>query len=433
MQMSRAQVTVPLDIPDVRVIRTEMNKQGELIITIESTKGGVSCRRCGRWISKFHGHDDWVTIRHLPVFGRATYLRYRPKRYQCQICEGHPTATERLDWHEANSPHTFAFDNHLLLQLVGTTIEDVSIKERVGYDAVLGALERRICAEVDWSTYTALEVLGVDEIALKKGHRDFVTIVTARLAGERVVLLGVLPDRQKDSGDCRAAGCTATLAFLRSIPARLCQTVHTVCCDMYEGYSEAVREELPAAQIVVDRFHVAEHYHQAADELRKQELKRLKQELPPEAYQGLKGSLWAFRKNPQDLQPEERQVLKRLFRHAPQLKQAYDLREQLTAIFEQSLSKAQAKRKMRAWIRRVRKSGLTCFDEFLKTLEHWWEEIINYFVDRASSGFVEGFNNKIKVLKRRCYGIFNLQHLFQRLFLDLEGYRLFAWKPPYVA
>jgi transposase len=414
--MSRAQVTVPLDVPDVRVIRTEMNKQGELIITIESTKGGVTCRRCGRWISKFHGHDDWVTVRHLPVFGRSTYLRYRPKRYQCQQCEGHPTTTERLDWHEANSPHTFAFDDHLLLQLVATTIEDVSIKEQVGYDAILGALERRISVEVDWSAMAALEVLGVDEIALKKGHRDFVTIVTARLASRRVAILGVLPDRQKDS----------LVAFLRSIPDRLCQTIHTVCCDMYEGYSEAVLEELPAARIVVDRFHVAGHYHRAADELRKQELKRLKQKLSPEAYKGLKGSLWAFRKNPQDLQPEERQVLKRLFRHAPRLKQAYDLREQLTAIFEQHLSKDQAQRKIRTWIRRVRKSGLTCFAEFLKTLEHWWEEITNYFVDRASSGFVEGFNNKIKVLKRRCYGIFNLEHLFQRIYLDLEGYRLFA-------
>jgi len=421
--MSRAQVTVPLDIPDVRVVRTEMNKVGDLIITVESTKKGTTCRRCGRWIEKFHGHDDWVTVRHLPVFGRPTYLRYRPKRYQCLFCEGHPTTTERLDWHEANSPHTYALDDHLLLQLVGSTIEDVSIKEGVGYDAVLGVLERRICAEVDWSAVTSLEVVGVDEIALKKGHRDFVTIVTARPAQGGMMILGVLPDRQKDS----------LVSFLRTIPQRLCQTIHTVCCDMYEGYREAVREELPWASIVADRFHIAEHYHQAADRLRKEELKRLKQELPPEAYQQLKGSLWAFRKNPPDLLPEERQVLKRLFRHAPRLKQAYDLRQQLTNIFEQPLSKAAAKRKIGSWMRRVRKSGLHCFDEFLKTLEHWWEEITNYFVQRASSGFVEGFNNKIKVLKRRCYGIYNLKHLFQRIYLDIEGYRLFARRPPYMA
>ena len=408
--MSRAQVTVPLDIPDVRVVRTEMNKVGDLIITVESTKKGTTCRRCGRWIEKFHGHDDWVTVRHLPVFGRPTYLRYRPKRYQCLYCEGHPTTTERLEWHEANSPHTYALDDHLLLQLVGSTIEDVSIKEGVGYDAVLGVLERRICAEVDWSAVTSLEVVGVDEIALKKGHRDFVTIVTARPAQGGMMILGVLPDRQKDS----------LVSFLRTIPQRLCQTIHTVCCDMYEGYREAVREELPWASIVADRFHIAEHYHQAADRLRKEELKRLKQELPPEAYQQLKGSLWAFRKNPSDLLPEERQVLKRLFRHAPRLKQAYDLRQQLTNIFEQPLSKAAAKRKIGSWMRRVRKSGLHCFDEFLKTLEHWWEEITNYFAQRASIGFVERFNNKIKVLKKAL--LWHLQ-LETSLSTYLLGYR----------
>ena len=309
------------------------------------------------------------------------------------------------------------------MALVGSTIEDVRIKERVAYDAVLGALERRIGTSVDWSAYTTLEVLGLDEIALKKGHGDFVTVVTARLANERVVLLGVLPDREK----------ATVVAFLRSIPQRLCLTIHTVCCDMYEGFTEAVREELKTARIVVDRFHVTQHYHQAADGLRQSELKRLKQELPKEEYQLLKGSMWAFRKLPEDLRPEERQVLRKLWQVAPKLKLAYDLRRQLTAIFEQRISQAVAKRKILAWIEQIQKSGLKCFDEFIKTLKHWWEEITNYFVNRASSGFVEGLNNKLKVLKRRCYGIFNLDHLFQRIYLDLEGYRLFAWQPPYVA
>ncbi len=71
-------------------------------------------------------------------------------------------------------------------------------------------------------------------------------------------------------------------------------------------------------------------------------------------------------------------------------------------------------------------SGLRCFDSFLTTLENWMDEITNYFISRQTSGFVEGFNNKAKVLKRRCYGIANLTHLFQRLYLDLEGYRLFG-------
>jgi transposase len=308
------------------------------------------------------------------------------------------------------------YDDHLLLQLVNGTVEDVSLKERIAYDQVLGTLERRISARVDWSQYLEIGILGLDEIALKKGHRDFVTIATAQLADGRVVILGVLADRQKDS----------VVEFLRGIPERLSQTIHTVCCDMWEGYTEAVREELKHVRIVIDRFHVAKSYHAAADSLRKQELKRLRGELTEEEYQQLKGSMWAFRKKTGELKPEECQVLKCLFAHAPKLKLAYDLREQLTNIFEQSLAKSEAQQKIRTWIKRVKRSELKCFNDFLNTLENWWEEITNYFVQRENSGFVEGFNNKLKVLKRRCYGIFNREHLFQRIYLDLEGYRLYA-------
>ncbi len=414
--MKRAQVTVPLDIPDVRVLQTEINKVGELIITIESTKEGTICRQCGREIHKRHGYDEWTTIRHLPVFGRPSYLRYRPRRYQCLECEGHPTTTQRVEWRESNSPHSMAYDDHLLLQLVNSTIEDVSTKEVVAYDCVLGALERRISASVDWWQYTSLGVIGLDEIALKKGHRNFVVIVTARLADDQVAILGVLPDRQKDT----------VIEFLRSIPERLKRTIHTVCCDMYEGFSEAVREELKHVRIVIDRFHVARAYRGGLDDLRKQELGRLKKELPAAEYKLLKGSLWALRKKPASLSPEERRLLRLLFRYSPQLKQAYELQQQLTTIFDQHLSLAAAKTKIRAWIKRIAQSGLRCFDSFLNTLGRWWYEILNYFVNRENSGFVEGLNNKLKVLKRRCYGLFNLKHLFQRIFLDLEGYRLFA-------
>ena len=134
-------------------------------------------------------------------------------------------------------------------------------------------------------------MLGLDEIALKKGHRNFVTVVTARLANGRLVILAVLPDRQKDS----------VVDFLRSIPERLKQSVHTVCCDMYEGFTEAVREELRQARIVIDRFHVARAYRDGLDDLRKQELERLRKELPAIEYKQLKGSMWALRKKHADL------------------------------------------------------------------------------------------------------------------------------------
>jgi len=155
-------------------------------------------------------------------------------------------------------------------------------------------------------------------------------------------------------------------------------------------------------------------------------MRRLKPELPKDDYAKLKGVRWPFRKKAVDLEVEEQELLARLFTYTPALQQAYVLREQLTSIFDTPLSKDAALQQLTDWQRRVSASELTCYDHFLLTLEKWKEEIANYFLARHNSGFVEGLNNKIKVLKRRCYGIFNLSHLFQRLFLDLEGYQRFA-------
>ena len=414
--MTKAQITIPLDIPDVRVLQTTLNERGEIIITIESTKAGTQCRKCGKWITKLHGRDEWVIIRHLPAFGRPTYLRYRPSRYQCQDCEGHPTTTQVLGWSDGNSPHSFAYDNHILLQLVNSTVEDVRVKEGLSYDRVAGVLERRIETNVDWATMAEIEILGLDEIALRKGQGNYVTLVTGRFRDGEIAILGVLPGHEK----------AVVVEYLRLIPQRILQAIQAVCCDLWEAYIEAVREEIPTARIVADRFHVARHYRDAADEIRKTELQRLKKELPKEEYKKLNGSFRAFRKNAKDLNQEERKVLRGFFEHSPCARQVYDFREEFTAIYDMNLSKQQAKSKFLRWIAQVEKSGLHCFDNFIRLLRHWWDEIINFFVHREKSGFVEGFNNKVKVLKRRCYGIFNLTHLFQRIYLDLSGYRLFA-------
>ena len=78
----------------------------------------------------------------------------------------------------------------------------------------------------------------------------------------------------------------------------------------------------------------------------------------------------------------------------------------MTSIFNRPLTKAQAVIELEAWIKQVQEQELRCFDSFVGTLRKWMAEITNYFIQRQSSGFVEGLNNKIKVIKRRCYGIY---------------------------
>ncbi len=405
-----------LGIPDVVVERTEMNGEGDVVITVRGTADGTRCHKCGRETSKPYGHGEEITVRHLSVFGRGTHVRIRPRRYQCVRCDGKPVTTQTFSWHAPRSPHTVAYENHVLLQLVGSTVWDVSVREGLGYEAVMGILDRRIDTKVRWDEIGRIDTLGTDEISLKKGHRDFVTIVTALTDGE-LMILAVLPNREKKT----------VRKFFKSIPKRLRKRVRTVCSDMYEGFVNAAREVFgKRTRIVVDRFHVARLYRDDLDELRKSEMRRLKAELPEEEYGRLKGAMWALRKDPRKLKPEDEEVLERLFEHSPELETAYWLCRELTDIFEEDISKSEAGRRIHNWKIRVRLNGVSCYDKFLKTLEKWSDEMTNYFVDRRTSGFVEGLNNKIKVIKRRCYGILNVDHLFQRIFLDIRGYSLFA-------
>jgi len=162
------------------------------------------------------------------------------------------------------------------------------------------------------------------------------------------------------------------------------------------------------------------------DDLRIQEVRRLSKELPKERQDDLKHTLWPFRKRPADLTPDEQRQLAALLQHSPALHAAYTLREELTTIFATARSKADSLRRIRFWKGRVVRSGLHCFDGFLTLVDTWLDLIANYFTRHQNSGFVEGLNNKLKVLKRRCYGLRNVGRLFQRLILDVEGDRRFS-------
>ena len=111
---------------------------------------------------------------------------------------------------------------------MNSTVSDVSTKEDMGYGAVMGVIQRHIENKVNWGKIERLNVIGIGEISLKKGRKDFVTIVTAR-DGDKITIIAVLNDRKKST----------VKAFLSSIPERLKKTVTTVCSDMYDGYINA--------------------------------------------------------------------------------------------------------------------------------------------------------------------------------------------------
>jgi len=405
-----------LGLTDIAIDRIEITNDGVLKIHLHSTQEGASCRLCGKLITESHGLGQERRLRHLSIFGYDTEIIIQPKRFRGCDCHDHPTTTQCLDWYDPRSQFTRAFEKAMMRALINSTLEDVSRREGITSEQLEGILDRHIQKTVDWQSIRSLPIIGLDEITMTKGHSNFVVIASAVIDDE-LTILGVLKDRKRETVE----------AFLRTIPKCLKRSVRVVCSDLYSGFIGAARAVFgKRVAICADRFHVARLYRDAVDSLRKTEMRRLKKELSKDEYGRLKNVHWILRKAESDLTPEERRIRARLFQHSPKLAQAYGLSEALTDVFNMSLSKGQAKRKLRGWMQRVKNAGATCFNTFIKTLNRHWEEITNYFIERRNSGFVEGLNNKIKVLKRRSYGFSNLQRLYQRVYLDLCGYRLFA-------
>ncbi len=279
-------IHIPLDLPDVRVLDVSKTSKGHWLIRIESTLHGTICHRCGQKINHFHGWDQPIQLRHLPLFETPVMIELRPKRYQCHHCDGQPTTTQRLSWHELRSPNTKPYEQWLLKMLINSTVADVARKLELTDETVAGVLNRWVTTKVNWDEWEEIGVVGIDEIAIKRGHQDYVVLVTTPLKPKGVEVLAVLADRKKET----------VANFLASIPPRLQKTVKTICTDMYQGFVNAAQEQLPGAKIVIDRYHVAKAYRDCADQVRKQELKVLKRELSEDEYQQIKGAMWPFRK-----------------------------------------------------------------------------------------------------------------------------------------
>jgi transposase len=305
-------------------------------------------------------------------------------------------------------------EEYLLRCVIHSTIQDVATKERISYKTVQAMLNNIVHKQVDWSQYTDLETLGIDEISNRKGHQDFVAVISAKNKQGHLSVLGVLDSRRKED----------VLSFLESIPNHLKKTVKQVCTDMYDGFVNAAAEVFGKQKVVVDRYHVAKLYRNAVDKVRVKEMIRLKVLLPSEEYSELEGMMWILRKQHECLSKEDKHKLELVYKHSPLLKQVHSYALKFTHIFNTHHDRKTAVAKIDRWIASVEQSDLSCFNSFIKTLNKHKSSITNYFKTRTTSGFVEGLNNKIKVIKRRCYGFFKTESLFQRLTLDLSGYRM---------
>jgi transposase len=243
-------INIEFNLPETRVIKTEIDEYENILITVETTEDHTECRICKNKIFKRHGVDRERKLKHLPILSSHTFVIYSPHRYICEDCQDHPTTTVKALWHSPNGSHTTEYEDRLLMALVNSTIVDVAVKEQLTEEEIQGMLTRRVAGEVNWKGINSLGIIGMDEIALKKGYRNFVTIITSRV-NDNITLLAILEGRKK----------ATVKGFLKSIPVVLRKTIIAVCVDLYKGYINAVKEVFKdKVMVVVDRYHVAKLY-----------------------------------------------------------------------------------------------------------------------------------------------------------------------------
>ena len=299
-------ISVPINLSNIEVMNTDILDNGALIVKVKSTKVGTFCKRCGEYTACYHSLNKKVTLNHLPSFGNSVYIEFNPVRYICTNCEGTPTTTEKPSWYMSKGQCTEQYAEYILNLLINSTIQDVSGQAGITYKRIVSIVKYHVPNKIDWSNIKELKTLGIDEISVKKGHKDFVVIVSTKIYGKPVVL-GILKNRKRDT----------VKEFLLSIPSHLAKTLDTVCCDMYDGFINPVKEVFGSKiKVVIDRFHVSKNYRKAIENLRKKEMKRLKLELSEFEYKKLGNIMWILRKNPLLISDDDKSKLNLLFKYS---------------------------------------------------------------------------------------------------------------------
>jgi transposase len=176
--------------------------------------------------------------------------------------------------------------------------------------------------------------------------------------------------------------------------------------DMWRPYHSFVKQHLPQAKIVADRFHVMKQLNDQLTKARRQ----IQRQAAEDTREALKGSRWLLVQARDTLSAQKEQQLLAVLAADPQLRSAYLLKEEFRLIFERIQDQQQARRFLEAWVCKVRFTNNRYLLDFVKTLRNWWQEILNYFDKRITNGFVEGLNRAIRTIIWRAYGFRNFDN-----------------------
>jgi len=303
---------------------------------------------------------------------------------------------ERLDFLADNSRYTRRFALE-----VGRRCRDASLK------SVAFALH------LDWHTTKELEkeylreqvhrageprpkIIGIDEVSVRKGQQY--RIVVSDLVRRRPIWFEG-PDRSQASLE----------RFYQWLGPKRCSRIELTVMDMWEPFAQATAKHVPKAAILYDKFHVVQHLNDALDEVRRSECARLESDRERRFIKGQRYTLLSRRAH---LSYRGRRALALLLRANRRLEVAYLLKESFDQLWSYR-SAGWARAFFWSWQQALRWQRLKPYEKFVALVLRHWEGIAAWcrLEQKFSLGFVEGLNNKVRVIQRRAYGLRDEEYL----------------------
>ena len=351
-----------------------------------------SCRKCGVGSRRVHSCSE-RRVRDLPWGLWKVWLVVTVHRVVCRRCG---VTTEQVPFLEGKHPYTQRFT-----RAVARDCEDAAVQRVASKWGLSAATVRRIDKRAlqTWSRERRrkpLRWMGVDEIFWRKGK--CLTVVSDLEAGEPI---WAAPDRKQ---------ATLDRFFAEYLPPRRRRAVRAVCMDMWEPFLLSVREHLPKAAIVFDKFHVMKHVNEAVDETRRQEFFRQKGHLRAV----VKGKRWLFLTRWSHLTRRQRGQLNEAFALNRRLFKAYFLKEQIERLWTYTYEGA-ACRFLGEWLASLRWQRLPAFQKLANTLLNHLDGLLHYCRHKVPFGVVEAINGNIRAVIRRGRGYRDYEYLILKV------------------
>jgi transposase len=385
-------LTQVLNLPGIEV-EDYRDFGGQLILEVEAMTSQVRCPRCQQISCHLH-QNHWHLVRDLSISGQTVFLKINRRQFKCQTC-GKPFS-ETLDFIGHRRKQTDRFAELIVQQVLHSDIHNVAVMNDLT-DEEVWSIVQYISKKKLGVDLSGLKRLGIDEIALRKGQGNYLTVLVDL---ERRVPIGFAASRKQE----------AVSKVLEGWGTAVLSQIVEVSIDLSGNYRGLVHKLLPNAEVVADRFHVMKIVNQDLDTARK-ELRKANQTNADEVEKGrieaaLKQSKYALLKPEQNLTEKQKAKLEEIREVLPSLAQMHQQKEAFRAIFEQAQDWGDGAFKLLDWLAEAQ----TVFQESVSTICRWFREVTGYFDNRTTRGAVEGINNKLKLIKRSGYGFRNFDN-----------------------